>query len=431
VSDSAPAQAAASAVARHSYGKLLAYLAADMRDVSAAEDALAEAFAAALAHWPIHGCPDNPESWLMTVARRKGIDGARHRRSGDAVAMQLQSIADMHAECIDTVDDEVFPDRRLALLFACAHPAIDANIRAPLMLQTVLGLDAKTIASAFLVSPEAMCKRLGRAKQKIHEAGIPFAIPERDAWSERLDGVLTAVYAAYAEAWSDPDDADLIRRDLADEAIFLARLLAELLPEEPETLGLLAGMLYAQARQRARRSEQGEYVPLAAQDTSLWDAGMIDEAETLLRRASRFGRIGRYQLEAALQSAHVERRRSGRTDWTPEIQLYDALHALTGSPVIALNRALAVAERDGPHAALAIIDALSADKRLANYQPYWAARADLLSRMGEREQAHRAYEMAIGLTRDAAARRFLQMRQAYVTAQSMEEEKGTFNAVLK
>ena len=416
VSDSAPAQAAASAVARHSYGKLLAYLAADMRDVSAAEDALAEAFAAALAHWPIHGCPDNPESWLITVARRKGIDSARRRRSGEAAAVQLLAIADMHAECIDTADDEVFPDRRLALLFACAHPAIDANIRAPLMLQTVLGLDAKTIASAFLVSPEAMCKRLGRAKQKIHEAGIPFAIPERDAWSERLDGVLTAVYAAYAEAWSDPDDADLIRRDLADEAIFLARLLTELLPEEPETLGLLAGMLYAQARQRARRSEQGDYVPLAAQDTGLWDAGMIDEAETLLLRASRFGRIGRYQLEAALQSAHVERRRTGRTDWTPEIQLYDALHALTGSPVVALNRALAIAERDGPHAALAIIDALSADKRLANYQPYWAARADLLSRMGEREQAHRAYEMAIGLTRDAAARRFLQMRQADVAA---------------
>jgi predicted RNA polymerase sigma factor len=415
MSDHASAQAAASAVARHSYGKLLAYLAADMRDVSAAEDALAEAFAAALADWPIHGCPDNPESWLMTVARRKGIDGVRRRRSGEAASMQLQAIADMHAECVDTVDEEVFPDRRLALLFACAHPAIDVNIRAPLMLQTVLGLDAKTIASAFLVSPEAMSKRLGRAKQKIHEAGIPFAIPEREAWSERLEGVLAAVYAAYAEAWSDPDDADLIRRDLADEAIFLARLLAELLPDEPETLGLLAGMLYAQARQRARRSEQGEYVPLAAQDTALWDAGMIDEAETLLRRAGRFGRIGRYQLEAALQSAHVERRRSGRTDWTPEVQLYDALHTLTGSPVVALNRALAIAERDGPHAALAIVDALSADKRLANYQPYWAARADLLSRMGERAQAHHAYEIAIGLTRDAAARRFLQARQAEVT----------------
>jgi predicted RNA polymerase sigma factor len=420
VNGNVSAQAVASAVARHSYGKLLAYLAADMRDMSAAEDALAEAFAAALAHWPIHGCPGNPESWLMTVARRKGIDGMRRRRTGNATTTQLQMIADMQAECADTADDEVFPDRRLGLLFACAHPAIDENIRAPLMLQTVLGLEAKTIASAFLVSPEAMSKRLGRAKQKIHDAGIPFAIPEREAWNERLDGVLTAVYAAYAEAWSDPDDADLPRRDLADEAIFLARLLAELLPEEPETLGLLAGMLYAQARQRARRSEHGDYVPLAAQDTNLWDTSLIDEAETLLRRASRLGRAGRYQLEAALQSAHVERRRTGRTDWTPEIQLYDALHALTGSPVVALNRALAIAERDGPHAALTLIDALSADKRLENYQPYWAARADVLARMGERAQAHHAYDMAIGLTRDAAARRFLQARQADVAGVKLD-----------
>jgi predicted RNA polymerase sigma factor len=414
VNGNAPAQAAASAVARHSYGKLLAYLAADMHDVSAAEDALAEAFASALADWSVHGCPDNPESWLLTVARRKGIDGVRRRRSGEAAAVQLQAIADMHAECVDAAEDEVFPDRRLGLLFACAHPAIEVNIRAPLMLQTVLGLDAKTIASAFLVSPDAMCKRLGRAKQKIREAGIPFAIPERDAWNERLGGVLTAIYAAYAEGWSDPDDADLMRRDLADEAIFLARLLAELLPQEPETLGLLAGMLYAQARRRARRNAQGEYVPLAAQDITLWDTAMIDEAEALLRQAGKFGRIGRYQLEAALQSAHVERRRSGRTDWTPEVQLYDALHALTHSPVVALNRALAIAECEGPQAAFAIIDALSEDKRLADYQPYWAARADLLARMGESEQACHAYEMAIGLARDAAVRSFLQARQASV-----------------
>lgn len=411
MSDHAPARATANDVARRSYGKLLAYLAADMRDVSAAEDALSEAFAAALADWPVHGCPDNPESWLMTVARRKGIDGARRRRSGETASLQLQAIADMHAECADTSDDEPFPDRRLGLLFACAHPAIDVNIRAPLMLQTVLGLEAKTIASAFLVSPDAMGRRLSRAKQKIREAGIPFAIPERDAWNERLDAVLAAIYATYAEGWSAPDDADLTRRDLVEEAVFLARLLAELLPQEPETLGLLAGMLYTEARRRARRSAEGEYVPLAEQDTRLWDAGMIDEAEALLQRASTMGRIGRYQLEAALQSAHVERQRSGRADWTPEVRLYDALYALTHSPVVALNRALAVAEWKGPEAAVAIIRVLSDDKRLAGYQPYWAARAALFARVGDERETLHAYGMAIGLAHDPAVRRFLQRRQ--------------------
>ena len=406
-----PARATANAVARRSYGKLLAYLAADMRDVSAAEDALSEAFAAALADWPEHGCPDNPESWLMTVARRKGIDGARRRRSGEAASVQLQAIADMHAECVESGDEEPFPDRRLALLFACAHPAIEVNIRAPLMLQTVLGLEAKTIASAFLVSPDAMCKRLGRAKQKIREAGIPFVVPERDAWNERLDAVLAAIYASYAEGWSEPDDADLTCRDLVDEAIFLARLLAELLPQEPETLGLLAGMLYTEARRRARRSAQGEYVPLAKQDVRQWDAVMIEEAEALLQRASMLGRIGRYQLEAALQSAHIERRRSGRRDWTPEVQLYDALYALTHSPVVALNRALAVAERDGSAAAIAIIRDLAGDQRLAEYQPYWAARAALFARAGDQAEAMHAYDMAIGLARDPAVRRFLQRQR--------------------
>jgi len=414
----ASARAMASVVARRSYGKLLAYLAADMHDVSAAEDALAEAFAAALADWPAHGCPDNPESWLMTVARRKGIDGVRRRRSGEAAAVQLETMAQMRAECVETDDAESFPDRRLALLFACAHPAIEVAIRAPLMLQTVLGLDAKVIASAFLVSPEAMCKRLGRAKQKIREARIPFAIPERDAWRERLDGVLAAVYAAYAEGWSDPDDADLLHRDLAEEAIFLARLLVELLLQEPETLGLLAGMLYAEARRRARRNAQGEYVPFDEQDMRLWDAHMIEEAEALLRRAGSFGRIGRYQLEAALQSAHVERLRSGRDDWTPEMQLYDALYALTRSPVVALNRALALAEVEGIEAAIAVMRELGGDKRLADYQPYWAARAALFARIGDRREAMHAYEMAIGFARDPAVRRFLQRRQEEVEARS-------------
>ncbi len=243
--------------------------------------------------------------------------------------------------------DAEIPDRRLALMFACAHPAIEAGIRAPLILQVVLGLDAATIASAFLISPATMGQRLVRAKTKIRQAGIPFSVPEREELSARLDTVLAAIYAAFAEGWTDPGGTDLARRDLTEEALFLARLVTELLPEEPEALGLLALMLHAEARRRARRSPDGEYVPLAQQDSELWDARMIGEAETLLRRASDLGSIGRYQLEAALQSAHVYRCRTGQANWAEVVQLYDALLVIAGSPVVAINRALALAELHG------------------------------------------------------------------------------------
>ncbi|UJJ58005.1 RNA polymerase sigma factor [Rhodanobacter denitrificans] len=408
----AQARRAADAVARRSYGKLVAFLAAAMHDVAAAEDALSEAFAAALADWPRNGCPANPEAWLLTVARRKGIDRFRQHRNGEVAAVQLRILAEIEESAVTEGDDAAIPDRRLALLFACAHPAIDTGIRAPLMLQVVLGLDAKAIAAAFLASPEAMGKRLGRAKQKIRQAGVPFVVPARDELAGRLDGVLEAVYTAFAEGWSDPGGTDAIRRDLTAEALFLARLVVELLPQEPEALGLLACMLHAEARRAARRSATGDYVPLAEQDVARWDAAMIDEAEALLLRASRLGRIGRYQLEAALQSAHVERCRSGRTDWAPEVQLYDALLALCDSPVVALNRALAIAEVQGPQAALALVDALAANGRLVDYQPYWAARAALLARTHACREARQAYDIAIGLAADPAVRRFLQDRQA-------------------
>jgi RNA polymerase sigma-70 factor (ECF subfamily) len=308
--------------------------------------------------------------------------------------------------------DPEIPDHRLALMFACTHPAIEAGIRAPLMLQAVLGLDAATIASAFLKSPAAMGQRLVRAKHKIRQAGIPLAIPEREDLPGRLDTVLDAIYAAFAEGWTDPGGTDVARRDLAEEAMFLGRLVTDLLPEEPEALGLLALMLHAEARRRARRNADGEYVPLAKQDPSLWDSRMIDEAETLLRRASALGSIGRYQLEGALQSAHAERRRTGHADWAAVVQLYDALLTLSGSPVVAINRALAVAEIYGVPAGLEAMEAVAADVRLTEYQPYWAARAELLSRTGATDEARRAYEIAIGLERDPAVRRFLQQRQS-------------------
>lgn len=405
----AAARDIADAVARRSYGKLVAFLAARTRDVAAAEDALSDAFAAALADWPRNGCPANPEAWLLTAARRRMIDALRRRQTGEAAAAELRVVAD---EMTHLSDDDEIPDHRLGLMFACAHPAIDAAIRAPLMLQAVLGLDAARIASAFLMSPSAMGKRLVRAKNKIREAGIPLEIPARDELAGRLDTVLDAIYAAFAEGWADPGGDDAVRRDLAEEAIFLARLAAGLLPGEPEALGLLACLLHADARRRARRNADGEFVPLADQDIALWDAAMIEEAETLLRHASTQGRIGRYQLEAALQSAHVDRRRSRRANWDAVVQLYHALLELTASPVVAINRAIAIAEARGISAGLDALREIEDDARLAEYQPYWAARAELSARSGASDDARHAYEVAIGLEHDPAVRRFLQRRQA-------------------
>ncbi len=403
------ARSTADAVARRSYGKLVAFLAARTRDVAAAEDALSEAFAAALADWPRNGCPSNPEAWLLTVARRKAIDMHRGKLRHEIAGNQLRIMA----EGLDAAAAESeIPDQRLALMFACAHPAIDAGIRAPLILQVVLGLDAAMIASTFLVSPVAMGKRLVRAKDKIRQAGIPFRVPEREELPSRLNTVLETIYAAFAEGWADPGGTDVARRDLTEESLFLARLVVEMLPQEAEALGLLALMLHAEARRHARRNAAGEYIPLAEQDPALWDWQTIEEAERLLLRASTLELIGRYQLEAALQSAHVSRRRTGLANWDDVVHLYDALFAFTASPVVAINRALAIAELHGPIAALDAMPNVAADARLAEYQPYWAARAELLAKTGANAEARQAYEIAIGLERDPAVRRFLQQRQS-------------------
>jgi RNA polymerase sigma-70 factor (ECF subfamily) len=411
---------AAEAVARRSYGKLVAFLAARTRDVAGAEDALADAFAAALVDWPANGIPTSPEAWLMAVARRKMIDAARRRRTDESASGHLQ----LMQEELEAVNEAQVPDDRLLLMFACAHPAIDPGIRAPMILQTILGFDAATIASAFLVSPTTMGQRLVRAKSKIRQAGIPFRLPERADLRERLEAVLAAIYATFSEGWSDPAGTEFRRRNLAEEGIWLGRLVASLLPEEPEALGLLALMLHAEARRGARRSPRGEYVPLAEQDPSLWSTPLIDEAEAVLRRASRMGVVGRYQLEAAVQSAHVVRRLTGRTDWAAIEHLYEALATITDSPVVAINRAVAIAETRGPAAGLATLDALTDDARLAEYQPYWAARAGLLARTGEIEAAEQAYDRAIGLEADPAVRDFLQQRRAALRGRARDAARS-------
>lgn len=394
---------AAERVARDSYGRLVAFLAARTRDVASAEDALAEAFASALKSWPADGIPGNPDAWLLTVARRRQTDAARRRHTRTAGEVHLKLMTEEIEDA--AAQPQAIPDRRLALMFACAHPDIERGMRAPLILQTILGLTAVDIAAAFLIPPATMGQRLVRAKARIKEAGIPFAIPEREDLADRLDAVLEAIYAAYAKGWTEIGDTAADR--LADEAIWLGRLVVSLLPGEPEAKGMLALMLYAEARRHARRDADGGYVPLESQDVERWDEAQIVAAEALLRDANRAGPTGRYQLEAAIQSAHIARRITGRPNWAAVVALYDVLLSLTQSPVVVLNRAAALAETEGPEAALASLDTIAADQRLADYQPYWAARGHLAARAGRKDEAHEALTLAIGLSSDEAVRQYL------------------------
>jgi RNA polymerase sigma-70 factor (ECF subfamily) len=405
------ARRAAERVARERYGRLLAFLAARTRDVAGAEDALAEAFATALRTWPAEGVPDNPDAWLLTVARRRQTDALRRRQTRRAGEEHLKLMADeLDAAAADPAH---IPDRRLALMFAWAHPAIERGMRAPLILQTILGLTAQEIAAAFLIPPATMGQRLVRAKTRIRQTGIPFAVPDNDQLPERLDAVLEAVYAAYAKGWGEVGEAGT--SPLAEEAIWLARLVVALLPEAPEAKGMLALMLFAEARRPARRDSDGAYVPLEEQDTSLWDTKLIHLAEAQLHAANAGGPSGRYQIEAAIQSAHTARRLRGADTWPAIVALYDHLLALTHSPVVALNRAAALAETDGAAAALAAIEDLAADRRMAEYQPYWAARGHLSARAGRRTDAREALTLAVGLSVDPAVRRYLQHQLRLLT----------------
>jgi len=394
---------AAEQAARNSYGRLVAYLAARSRDVAAAEDALGDAFVAALQTWPRVGIPDKPEAWLLAAARRRLIDAARHARvkaeASDIVRIVLEQAEQQESS------DVIFPDERLKLLFVCAHPSIDEAVRTPLMLQTVLGLDAARIASAFLVAPATMGQRLVRAKVKIRNAGIQFEIPEHRELPARLEAVLDAIYAAYGSSWDDVAGADPRRKELADEAISLGRLVRELLPE-PEAAGLLALMLHCEARRGARRDADGGYVPLTRQDVERWSRPMIDEAERILAGASEAGRPGRFQLEAAIQSVHAQRAVTGRTDWEAIALLYEGLIRLAPTIGARVGQAAALAEARGADAGLATLDGLPSGA-LETYQPYWALRAHLLSRLGRADQARDAYARAIGLSEDAAVRDFL------------------------
>ncbi len=402
------ARRAVELAARDSYSRLVAFLAARSRDVAAAEDALADAFHAALETWPRTGVPEKPEAWLLTAARRRLIDGARHARVHADAVPTLLAVADEAQDLART--DTTFPDERLKLLFICAHPAIDAAARTPLMLQTVLGLDAARIASAFLVRPSAMGQRLARAKAKIRDAGIAFELPETKELPPRLDAVLQAIYAAYGSGWDDVAGADPRRKGLAVEAIDLGRLLLRLMPAEPEAMGLLALMLHCEARRDARRTAAGGYVPLSEQDVARWSRPMIEEAERILMAAEQVGQVGRFQLEAAIQSMHARRAWTGRTDWEAIALLYEGLVRLAPTIGALVGRAAAVAEARGAATGWALLEAIPAEA-IKSYQPYWALAAHLLKRMQRSVEAAAAYSRAIGLCEDPAMREFL-ARQA-------------------
>ena len=402
-----PVQAQVERVYREDSRRILATLIRLLGDFDLAEEALHEAFFVAVERWQRDGVPANPRAWLVSTGRFKAIDALRRRAR--FAASQPLLIAQLEALEQEDWSDEDVEDDRLRLIFTCCHPALAADAQVPLTLREVCDLTTEEIARAFLSAPATIAQRIVRAKAKIRDAKIPYQVPTRAELPERLDSVLRVIYLVFNEGYSASIGAELIREDLTREAIRLGRLLVELLPE-PEVMGLLALMLLHESRRPARTSASGELIVLDAQDRSLWDAGLISEGCTLVERALTMGRFGPYCLQAAIAAVHAEAPTAGETDWPQIVGLYDVLLRAVPSPVIELNRAAAISQRDGPLAGLTLVDAILERGELLDYHLAYSARAQFCWQLGRQQEARAAWERALELTRQEPERRFIEAR---------------------